>query len=145
MLLSQIFTEWKIYSFVWKRRYFLSLGYFYRYFFFCSSFYSGFFHTHTHTFNISNQKSGNSIQHFEGTSCKNFTCSASFGQNENFVFCPDVNSGGFSAWDSRTAEKLKSFSVHNNVVRCVATNPKVSGFLSCGDDHRARFWKTASF
>lgn len=66
---------------------------------------------------------------------------AAFNHTEDYVLFPDEKTTSLCCWDSRNAERQRLLSLgHNGVVRCINHSPTGPAFVTCSDDHRARFW-----
>ncbi|XP_062505276.1 cleavage stimulation factor subunit 1-like [Corticium candelabrum] len=66
---------------------------------------------------------------------------AVFNHTEDWVIMPDEKTSCVHSWDSRTAEKANPLSSgHSYPIRCIVHSPSLPAFITCSDDHRARFW-----
>ncbi|KAK9709170.1 hypothetical protein K7432_009212 [Basidiobolus ranarum] len=84
--------------------------------------------------------SGKLIHGFEGAAHKSNILQTTFTSNEDYVMSSDEVNNTVVCWDSRTGALLKRWSGHTNTIRCIATSPTEQCFVSCSDDHRARYW-----
>jgi len=47
----------------------------------------------------------------------------------------------YVGWNSRNAERQRLLGLgHNAPVKCIVHSPTAPAFVTCSDDHRARFW-----
>ncbi|PAA58369.1 hypothetical protein BOX15_Mlig008640g4, partial [Macrostomum lignano] len=66
---------------------------------------------------------------------------AVFNHTEDFVMFPDEATKSLCCWDSRSADRQRLLALsHNGVVRFMTHSTTMPAFISCSDDHRARFW-----
>ncbi|KAL5014386.1 hypothetical protein ScPMuIL_008656 [Solemya velum] len=66
---------------------------------------------------------------------------AVFNHTEDYVLFPDEETTSLCCWDSRNAERQRLLSLgHNGAVRCLVHCPTGPAFITCSEDHRARFW-----
>ncbi|CAF0802709.1 unnamed protein product [Didymodactylos carnosus] len=64
-----------------------------------------------------------------------------FNHTEDYVLYPDEKATSLCCWNSRNAERQRLLGLgHNAPVKCIVHSPVTSAFVSCSDDHRARFW-----
>jgi cleavage stimulation factor subunit 1 len=66
-----------------------------------------------------------------------------FSYNEDHVYGCDESTQSIICWDSRTGRLVKKFKGHEKVVCRIVASPVEDAFISCSDDHRARFWYPA--
>jgi cleavage stimulation factor subunit 1 len=65
---------------------------------------------------------------------------ASFDHSGSFVLCGDAGLPGFAAWDARTGELVRRIDAHTGVVGAIVASPVDAAFVTCGQDHRTKFW-----
>lgn len=63
-----------------------------------------------------------------------------FTYNEDFVLSSDETNNTIVCWDSRTGNLLQRWTGPTGVVHCIAASPTESGFVTCSDDNKARYW-----
>ncbi|KAL0277084.1 UNVERIFIED_CONTAM: hypothetical protein PYX00_004488 [Menopon gallinae] len=67
---------------------------------------------------------------------------AVFNHTEDYVMFPDEATTSLCAWNARNASRRQLLSLgHNGPVRMIMHSPTGPAFVSCSDDHRARFWQ----
>jgi len=66
---------------------------------------------------------------------------AVFNHTEDYVFFANEHSIAMCCWCSRTGERKHLLSLgHQGPARRIAHSPTAPAFISCSEDHRARFW-----
>ncbi|CAG8489310.1 1925_t:CDS:10 [Funneliformis caledonium] len=80
---------------------------------------------------------GKCIVTFEGAIHRNNHVQTTFLFEEDYIISSDENDNSIVCWDSRTGKLLIR---HTGIVRYVAASPTESGFMSCADDFRVRYW-----
>lgn len=66
---------------------------------------------------------------------------AVFNHTEDYVLFPDEKTISLCCWDTRTGERQRLLSLgHNGPVHQMQHSPTAPGFITCSEDHRARFW-----
>ncbi|EPZ33716.1 WD40 repeat-like protein [Rozella allomycis CSF55] len=85
--------------------------------------------------------SGKVIQKYIGATQNNFPIQVAFDYAEDFVLGGDEPSSSIFVWDTKTGEVVKKLSGHNSVASYIASSPVEGCFISCSEDHRARYWK----
>ncbi|CAB4408291.1 unnamed protein product [Rhizophagus irregularis] len=83
---------------------------------------------------------GKCIVTYEGAVHRNNHVQSTFLCEEDYVISSDESDNSIICWDSRTGKLLTRWSGHTGIVRYVAASPTESGFMSCGDDFRVRYW-----
>lgn len=64
-----------------------------------------------------------------------------FNHTEDYALFPDEKTISLCCWDTRTGERQRLLSLgHNGPVHQIAHSTTCPGFISCSEDHRARFW-----
>eukprot|EP01137_Pigoraptor_chileana_P011246 Opistho-2@61798 len=84
--------------------------------------------------------SGRVIHTYEGAVQTPLRTQCAFSYNEDYVLVGDEASSSVVMWDSRSGERLKTFSGHTAPIRAIATTPESSGFMTSGEDCRMRYW-----
>lgn len=84
--------------------------------------------------------SGQVIQKYEGAVQKQASCNITFTYNEDFVLSSDETNNTIVCWDARTGKLLQRWTGPTGVVHCVTASPTESGFITCSDDCKARYW-----
>lgn len=79
---------------------------------------------------------------FSGSTQKNLSIQACFNSTESLVLSGCEKTNGIMLWCSRTGKLLEKFSGHNSCVRGISSSPLDDGFISFGDDCKARYWNT---
>ncbi|XP_028968262.1 cleavage stimulation factor subunit 1 [Galendromus occidentalis] len=75
------------------------------------------------------------------TGKQEFCSQAVFNHTEDYVLFPDENTGSLCSWNSRDAQRQDLVDLgHKLKVRYICHSPTKPAFLTCSDDHRARFW-----
>ncbi|KAI9092809.1 WD40-repeat-containing domain protein [Phlyctochytrium arcticum] len=80
------------------------------------------------------------VQEFKGGVNKEIYTTFTFLGNEDYVLGPDETDWGVLMWDSRTGDLIKRIGAHLAPIRCIVGSPTDSGFVTCSDDYRAKFW-----
>ncbi|CAF0921688.1 unnamed protein product [Rotaria sordida] len=64
-----------------------------------------------------------------------------FNHTEDYILYPDEKATSLCCWNSRNAERQRLLGLgHNAPVKCIVHSPTAAAFVTCSDDHRARFW-----
>ncbi|CAK8690243.1 unnamed protein product [Clavelina lepadiformis] len=66
---------------------------------------------------------------------------AVFNHTEDYVLFPDEQTVSLCCWCARTGERQRLLSLgHQGPARRIAHSPTSAAFITCSEDHRARFW-----
>jgi len=86
---------------------------------------------------------GRQVMSYLGCHQQKYRMQCTFTYGGDFVLAADETALSIIAWDSRTGELVKRLPGHNKVIRCIASSPTEPAFMSCSEDHRARFWSAS--
>lgn len=67
-------------------------------------------------------------------------CQTKWTYNEDFIVVSDESAQAALVYDTRTQELVQRLSGHNGAIRWIGVSPVKNQFLTCSEDHRARFW-----
>ncbi|OAF64921.1 hypothetical protein A3Q56_07372 [Intoshia linei] len=72
---------------------------------------------------------------------QNLPTNACFNHDEKYIVYCEAKTGTLCTWNARTSERLNLSSLtHTGIVNYLVHSPTFPAFVSCGEDHRAKFW-----
>ena len=85
-------------------------------------------------------RKGRQVQQY-ATPQASVSCPAVFSHYEDFVFAADESKMAVVAFNTRTAERVRTFDSHKAPLRGLAASSTAPEFLTASEDKRSAFWK----
>jgi cleavage stimulation factor subunit 1 len=82
------------------------------------------------------------VRKYEGVNQSQYKTQCVFDYSEDYILSTDENGNAVVCWDTKTSKLLQRWSGHANVIVGLAASPNEPCFISCSEDHRARYWNT---